>query len=681
MSQSTDVSHKHFPILSARKILNASIDKLWINLKGEFYLRFDDGVDVLTNCRETLVTHYIWEIHRSYPKTPLLSRHHVASIIKPKRWNANSHIDVLNEVFWDAVDAYAKTYAEKVQFTGWLSKLTYEIANEMYNKLSYKLGDYVIGVDVLDCIQIARHPKVMAARKLLNKNPATIQALNQAIASSVRTEDDLKDNPLSKVMQAGLVRENQAVQVLGVRGYMTDIDNVQFSEPILRGFLEGIVSLADSMMESRSASISLLNSGTQLETSEYFSRRQQLICMTLRNLHSGDCGSDKHLITTILPAGKRNGKYFSSDLNTWAGMNYLDEATGKYVALKRSDKHLEGKSLKFRSIIAGCSHHDTYGVCEVCFGQLSESVPLNTNLGHLCCVTLTAKLGQDILSTKHFLASANISGIVLPEADRKFLYVQPGRNFYYLSSALKDKRVRLFFTASELPRISDISQVKDVYNLNEIHISQINKIRFVVGDEDGAEVTPVSVSNSGTASSLTHPFLAFMKLKGMVLNRHDQYEISMDGWDWNEPILTVPMRQSSTSDVQGAIARLLESTKEKTESRAERTNPMDVFMEFVTLVNETLSVNVSVLQGIFYSSMVVSTGAKDYSLPKSFTPSGLGTRGQLLSERSTSTTMAFQHHREELTDPVNYINANRLDSPTDGILMPQEVFLSRPTIL
>ena len=123
---------------------------------------------------------------------------------------------------------------------------------------------------------------------------------------------------------------------------------------------------------------------------------------------------------------------------------------------------------------------------------------------------------------------------------------------------------------------------------------------------------------------------------------------------------------------------MLESTKEKTEARAERTNPQNVFMEFVNLVNKNLTVNVSVLQGIFYSSMVVDANSGDFSLHKAFTPMGLGTRGQLMSKRSLGNTMAFQHHREELTDPSNYITPNRLDSLTDGILMPHKVFaLSR----
>lgn len=62
--------------------------------------------------------------------------------------------------------------------------------------------------------------------------------------------------------------------------------------------------------------------------------------------------------------------FITLDFSTWVGMNYLDEDSGTYKPLKKSDTHLVGKTLNFRSIVAGCNHADIYGVCETCFGQL-----------------------------------------------------------------------------------------------------------------------------------------------------------------------------------------------------------------------------------------------------------------------------------------------------------------------
>ena len=72
--------------------------------------------------------------------------------------------------------------------------------------------------------------------------------------------------------------------------------------------------------------------------------------------------------------------------------------------------------------------------------------------------------------------------------------------------------------------------------------------------------------------------------------------------------------------------------------------------------------------------MVVSAARNDYSLPKVGSTFGLGIKSGLLTERSMATTMAFEDHREEIINPRNYINPNRLDHVTDGVLMPNEVF-------
>ena len=169
-------------------------------------------------------------------------------------------------------------------------------------------------------------------------------------------------------------------------------------------------------------------------------------------------------------------------------------------------------------------------------------------------MTLMSILGQGILSTKHFLASSDASGIALPDADKEYLYVQPGKNFYYLSSALKNRKLTLGFDASCLPGIADLSQIDDVYDLNEQQVSNIGKVRFYVGDKDDVDtvdVTSVSVINGGMFSNLTHPFLEYMKNRGIVRNKQENYEVSMDDWDWSEPIMVAPMRQHSTSDTQG----------------------------------------------------------------------------------------------------------------------------------
>ena len=592
--------------ISARKILNIDIEILWEYLAGEFTLVFDDG-EIHTNAKETLISWYAWEYHRKFNLTPLSTRHHLATTLKGKPWNASSHLELINSVLWDSYDHHVSTYARKTELTDELSKLAYEVTNNLYNVLSYRLEEYVVGLDIIDFIAISRHGRVEEARKLLSDEPESIDHLHSTIMEVVRKSPDMVNNPLAKVLRAGLTRQGQALQVLGVRGYVTDIDQIRFTKPILRGFLQGIVSLVDSMQESRSASISLKSSGPQLETSEYFSRRQQLICMYVKNIHRVDCGSTNYLTTTLLPAGFRDGKYFDNDLDTWCGKYYINEETGVLQSLSKNDTHLLGKTMRFRSPVAGCKHPDPYGICEVCFGSLADSLPEGTNLGHISCVTLTSDLGQMILSTKHHMSSSHVDGITLKPADRTFLHVQSNRNLYYMAPALKGKAITLLFPAASLMGIADIAIVDDVENLSETRVSLVNTMGFSVANEDGMDITSVQVSADGRMASLSHALLAHIKTNGYRVNKQDQYEVDMDDWDWSQPILSIPMRQHSTGDLQVAIAKLLESTKEKMEERSERTNPVNTLMDFYNLVNKTMKVNIAVLEVILYSSMVVST--------------------------------------------------------------------------
>ena len=97
------------------------------------------------------------------------------------------------------------------------------------------------------------------------------------------------------MVKSGLVPDDQTAQSLIARGYLTDIDSTIFKKPIV-SFLDGLISLEDKAMESRSAAKALIFSGTNTADSEYFSRELQLLVSTLCRLHEGDCGSTKYLL-------------------------------------------------------------------------------------------------------------------------------------------------------------------------------------------------------------------------------------------------------------------------------------------------------------------------------------------------------------------------------------------------
>lgn len=654
----------------ARNLLAYSTNQLWDNLEGDFILVMDDG-EVETNEKGVLYSSYTWDYHRRFPNTPLLLKHHVNVVTKGQPSGTDTHLDLINNVLWSFVEAYGADFKDVEELIDIGALMSYEVSNTMYNDLSHRLEADVTSLDILDLIQFTKHPALMAAVEKMENTDQGVAKVNDLVLSLTKTEE-FKNNSMAFVMRAKLVSQGQALQCLAPLGFRTDIDSDIFTRSIIRrGFTQGLRGFIDSMVESRSAAKALIFSTDPLQKSEYFSRRQQLICQNVRHLHRGDCGSTHYLPWLIRDERMDNATKLESDLKTLAGKYYLDEESGSLRILLDTDHHLIGKTLKLRSAVAGCNHPDPYGVCEVCYGATSLAIPSNTNLGHITCVSMTADLGQLIMSTKHFEGSSAVEGIALKAHEKLYLSALVNGGKYYLSERLTACSVKLVVAASQVPGLTDVNLVDDVEQLNISRVSDFDTIILMVEDSAGLDTVPLTVSVNGRLSNMTHELLRHIKKVGWTVTKSDNYIIDMKGWNFADPILVLPMRHFNMSDHQQEIADMLEATIKDLDYRSNVVNPCNMLIEFHDLVNRRLSINLAILEIILYSSMVVSATDEDYGLPKPWTSSGVGVKQLLLTRRSLSTTMGFERHRDVLTDPLSYTLTNRMDHIMDPLLMPE----------
>lgn len=679
MSNITHLPTPDLPRIPVRALLRFTTEELWRNLEGDFIVVFDDG-EVVTHHKETLYSSYAWDYLRAYPETPMLVRHHIAGILKGKRLGAKSHLDLLNSILWSVYDAYRNQSPDRRALIDKLSHMSYQITNAMYNDLSYRLEAYVTSLDILDFTAFTTHPDVREAYRTMEPTEEGIAKVNSVIKELIYDRPDLEDNALTKTLRSGLARANQALQCLGPRGFLTDIDSNLFLTPVRRGFVQGIRNMYESMVESRTAATSLIYSTEPLQQSEYFSRRQQLICQNVRNLHLTDCGSTDYLIWPVRDA-RYEGVHLVAecDLKTIYGKYYMDDDHILKI-VKPTDTHLIGKSIRMRSVVGGCHHPDPYGVCEICFGQTSESIPANTNLGHACCVSMTSDLGQLILSTKHFIGSSVIEGIVLRGVEKRWLAADINGNDYRLNEVLKNKHVKMLVAANRATGLTDLTMTENLGNLSITRISEMESFILIVNDGKREDIIPLTVGVQGRLPSLSHAMLAHIKRTGWsVVKGRDKeglYAFDMSGWDFSQPILTLPMRHYSMSNHQSQIAALLESTVSELESRSTTMHPGSMLIDFHDLVNRRLSINLATLEIILYSSMIVSAKDNDYSLPKPWTASGVGVMRKIFQARSLSATMGFQNHVNTFISPASYVHTNRPDHIMDGVILPQEVLLT-----
>jgi hypothetical protein len=656
--------------IHARKFLAYSTEELWTLLEGSFLLEFDDGKVIETNEKEILISSYMWEYHRKYTQTPLLFEHHIKSVIGNDRLGSNSHLKLIGNVLWTVFDIYKFTCEDKVQLLDDLAKQAYDIVNHLYNELTYRLEEYVTSMDILDFIEVAMHPNVVTAMNELEPTSESISGVYSIVTNLIKDESNFPNNALAKATKSSIVDLSQVLQCVGAIGFVNDIDSDRFKTPIRRGYVHGITSLYDSMIESRKCAMSLAFSADNLQKSEYFSRRQQLVCQNLRNVHRTDCGSTHYL---LWPVRDNKNNPNPDDLITLAGKYYLDEESNTLKIVQTKDTHLYGKTLKLRSAVAGCMHPDPYGICEVCFGETSLAIPKETNIGHAACVSLTEKISQLILSTKHILGSSTIEGIVLKPFEKKYLSAPINGNVYFLNEDLKNKNIQMVIDAKSAMGLPDINLVSNVETLSVHRVSEFSEFKIKITDQKCTETIPLNVNINNRMASLSHPLLKHIKENGWTVATDNTYIVDMKGWDYKQPILTLPMKHFNMAMHQSEIASMLESTVNELTYRDSIVSPSNMLIEFTDLVNKRLSINLAILEAVIYSSMVVSAIEGDYSLPKPWTSSGMGIMRMLLNNRSMSAAMAYEKHKVSILSPSSYINIERPSHSFDSLLMPAEV--------
>lgn len=662
-------------LISARKVAAMPLEEVWETLTGQFRLQFDDG-EIVTNHKETIYSRHFWEFHNTNPNTSLLKRHHVQTTLDGARAGMNTHLKLINTVLWDTYDqnahaagvntAEAEMYALAYRYK--LAETAYGVTNLLYNAAVSKLGAYVTSMDALDFLEVFDSAPVQAAYDRAQPNEVWIDDLNSTIDHFLSSDPSIRNNPLSRLYRSGLVNKQQVHQCIGVRGYVDGIDNIRYQFPIMRGYFQGLRTAHDYIVEPQTAAMSLNSSKAPLQETEYFSRKLQLMCMTVERLHHTDCGSTRYIKVFVRPKTHN----YKGDLCELLGKNYIDD-DGLMKSIKAGDKHLEGKTLTVRSVIF-CKHPDPRGVCAVCYGALAEQIPHGSNFGHINCVYMTAQSGQGVLSTKHHAKSSTVDGVEIYPEMKPFLKAGIDNNSYMFTDHVRDKakrgKAKLLISTSDALNLSDIQKVDRV---NEIAITRFSEIEYCVLNIDGVDIA-IEVGNAKRKSSITHAMLSFINEQGIKRVENDQfYEIDLTYLDFTKSFLALPLRNFSMADHSKDIAAILESSVTEAMERDRFTKPASVLMDLFTLVNNRLSVNLAVLEVTLYAAMIRSAEHYDYGLVKPHTESGLGVLKNVLMYRSASAYMAYERHSEFINAPESFVLTNRMEHPFDAILMPAEV--------
>lgn len=642
---------------NARQLLSMTEDQLWGLPKGPMSLQFDDGV-LETNYKDTICSWYLWDYCRQYPKTPLLIEHHIGN----KRMKTGTTLNILGKQMRACWDAYSGQVEREL-----LWKIAQECTNNYFNRITYKLEANVSTVSILDYIEIMEHPVIATVNANLKPLRASIENAYKVISEVILDPENFNGNAVAEAAKAGLVSMGQVLQCVGPRGLPTDVDSTVFKKPILTGFVAGLTTLADSLMESRSASKSLALTKDPLQDSEYFSRQVQLGGMTLRNLNFHDCGSETYHEFLVHDRDLANieGKYYRTE----SGL----------AVVPPNAKHLLGKTLKLRSALH-CHDADPYGVCSTCFGELAYSLPNGTNLGWADVVELAKDVTQILLSNKHLDLSAGVDDITLSDHERLYMLTVPDSNHVWGAKRLHTKQVRIVLSAKETTGLGDISHTNDVTTLAVQNITALNDVAFIVVENGTETRTVLNVAVGKRLAALTHEMLMYLKHRGWTLTPEGDCEIDLQYWNWESPLFELPLRHINMVDYANDLSSVLigggkeKGTSMKTvdglRSLRSYDNPDDALLAVYNLVSIKLNVPLVHLECILLALSSRDPNNHDYRLPRAGEPIYFGSFTNTMARRSLSGLLAWQGQRAHLHDPVTFLIDNRPSHPKDDLILP-----------
>lgn len=644
---------------SARDLATMPREELWAIPDGRVVVEFDDGV-VESSAREAIFSAYSWGYCRHFPRAPLYTSHH----INGRTMDPTLHLRMFEKVHWDTYDAYGGTIDLER-----LAEMTITMIGEFYSDLIKHTDMYVTTLPLSAVSEVMCHPAIKEAndKVFASASDLSIGRAYDTIENVLMESPEMDDNMLARMCRSNLIKMGQVKQCVGPRGPVTEIDSTLFRYPSREGFVSGLYSIYNSLIESRTASKSLSFTEKPLQETEYFNRKLQLLAGVIHSLYDGDCGTTSYAKWMFRPGHEK----------FLAGKYYLDEESGRLRVIgSASRKELAGKQILLRSI-GHCATTDSQYVCSTCYGEMAMSIPRGTNIGHVGATALCKQASQQVLSVKHLDSSTSNPGLILGPDEERYIRVGMDPNEIFFVPTMHACKIEMVVRATEVERLIDINRASNVAMLMPTQISSLSEMALRITTASGQVLPPdlVTISNGSRRSSFSRPMLAYLKKYGWQLDANGDIVIDLSHWDHDEPILVTPRRQENMLDYMKVIEKFLKAGKRSAKNTSTDKSLRDfedydtALYGFYELVSSRLSVNLVHLELLVKACLISSSKDRDYRVPLLGNKFEVGRFDNNIFNRSNGNAMAFEHHRSMWSNPATYLNMRRQSTPLDEILL------------
>lgn len=641
------------------------------NFRTNSYVLFEDNKVVFLNYKEIFLMRYLLEVIKDLPEFVIDSSLAINNYYSEGLFSGKTIGGVFSKILEKVIFGISIISTSRA-IHGKIYYLMYQMVNRIYNEVVLDNIEYCSTMNINDFLEIQFTPEVMKSIERVREecNDTNIIDAYKTLDKVIRSKNtpDNKNNLVTCYL-SGTVKDGQIKQMLGPRGYITEIDNTIFKTPVANSFTLGMDNMYYMAAESRSAAKANYISKTSVAKSEYFAREIQLVCMNVSKLVDGDCGSKEYIKWFV----NDNLKDGVSDLDYLVGKIYVDDK-GVERIITKNDKHLIGTYINMRSPLT-CKLHKENQVCLKCFGALAYNINYHANLGHICCTSITQKISQLLLSTKHENKNASFSAIVLGNAIAPYLTIKNKNIYYFKKDVLKKYEMKLHIDQESVYIFKDFVNAPD---LMKLEISRMSRIKLIILEVTNKEETvriPVPIQHNKTLGSFSHDFLEYVKNKGFTLDNNNMYNIDISDFDYTKPFIIMPMVEYSYFNLLENVKSALKSMELDKSTSIGINTPEQLLQNLFNTINKTgLNINIALLEVLVYAFKIKDPYSGDFSLGRNSDYNSLSSMKNILTNRSISGSLCWENVMNVVFfNPICYGYNVNISHPLDVILCPYEV--------
>lgn len=664
----------------ARNLAGLTVQEIWDIRPGVYTVQFEDGISIEMTDRKIILSWYYWEMYRKFPTIPIISTTAITNA-----YTSSTHCQLGSALIWHAYSELSRQSIGRAGQTPnkWLIWQLTEVflasANEIYNMTCVKLGAYVTSGSLHDIIEILQEPSLVQAKLEYAKNVLEHDGNEQQITIEIQkvynvintilftNKNYLRTNGVKQLCIPGVVNKGQVLQLFGPRGYVSDINGIVFPHQIDVSYSEGLKTLHDSAIESRSASRASIMNTAPLQDAEYHNRRVQLTASIITEVELGECTGYVTVPHLVEP----------DDYTLLKGKNYMEG--GKVIAIWDTIDHLVGTVIEMRSI-TGCGVHNRQHVCSVCLGWSYNIIPPKTNVGYALTMPLLARISQNIMSTKHFEISGTSKKLNLDASSSKWFTLnpkQPNKVFLTDYAVNKDIIIRIALQyVKYLPQIlhTDVDDLPParITKIPELGISHVAESGELYGALDRLVLT-----SSSEGIHLSTEALAYLAVNGWVSGK-DYIDIPIPKSKnifQKKPLLLVPRSAENMMTYFNQVESFTNPKKGVSSRVTDYNTRATAIAEFISVLRIKLNkstgqeFNMVAVEAIIRSLMTIDGNNGNYNLPHPNQDFVFCKINNILKNRSFATMLASQGQNDAIME-THWTEADKeLESILDHLLV------------